>query len=65
MFEIFKFLTKRTRRAILAILVAIFGTTPGCDKKPEWKGISTDNKDDERGRNADSSPGEVPHDQRL
>jgi len=64
MLEQFKNISRRRGRTLLAALVALIAAITGCDKKVEWRGVSTDSKDAERPTNPDAAPGE-PTDGKL
>ncbi len=55
MLEQFKNISRKRGRALLAALVAFIATITGCDKKAEWRGVSTDSSDTGRSTNPDAA----------
>ena len=58
MFEQFKNISRRRGQALLAALVALVAAITGCDKKVEWRGVSTDSRDGGQAASTDAPPGE-------
>jgi hypothetical protein len=58
MLEGFKNVSRKRGRAFLAVLVALLAAIAGCDKKVNWRGVSTDSGDRGQAASTDALPGE-------
>jgi len=58
MFDHFRSISRRRGRTLLAALVALVAAITGCDKKVEWRGVSTDGRDAGRSTSPDAARGE-------
>ncbi len=58
MFDQFRSINRKRGRTLLATLVALFAAITGCDKKVEWRGVSTDSRDAGRVTSSDAVPEE-------
>ena len=58
MLEQFKYISRKRGRALLASLVALIAAITGCDKKVDWRGVSTDSRDRGQAASTDAPPGE-------
>ena len=58
MLEQFKNISRKRGQALLAALVALLAASTGCDKKPAWRGVSTDSRDGGQAASTDAAPGE-------
>ncbi len=58
MIEQFKNISRKRGRALLAALVALIAASTGCDKKVDWRGVSTDARDGGQAASNDVAPGE-------
>jgi hypothetical protein len=64
MLEKLKNIGRRRGRALLAALAALVTAIAGCDKKVDWRGVSTDSRDEGRAGPTDAVPGESANDKR-
>jgi hypothetical protein len=58
MLEPFKNISRKRGQALLASLVALIAAITGCDKKVDWRGVSTDSRDAGRSTSPVAAPGE-------
>jgi hypothetical protein len=58
MLEQLKNIGRRRGRALLAALATLVTAIAGCDKKVDWRGVSTDSRDEGRAGPTDAAPGE-------
>jgi hypothetical protein len=58
MFDQFRTISRKRGRTLLAALVALIAAITGCDKKVEWRGVSTDSSDAGRVTSPDAVPEE-------
>jgi hypothetical protein len=58
MLEQFKNISRKRGQALLASLVALIAAITGCDKKVDWRGVSTDSRDAGRSTSPVAAPGE-------
>ena len=63
MFRQLKIIGRRRGRALLAAVMAFITTLTGCDKKVDWRGVSTDSTDGRRASSSDAPPGDSAHGQ--
>lgn len=48
MFHRLKFQVSRSCISLRTLLIALLAVLTGCDRKPQWRGISTDRSDADR-----------------
>jgi hypothetical protein len=58
MLEQFKNISRKRGQALLASLVALIAAITGCDKKVDWRGVSTDSRDAGRSTSPVAARGE-------
>ena len=63
MLQQLKSIGRRRGQALLATLITVVTAISGCDKKVEWRGVSTDSRDDGQTMNIDVAPGDSAHGQ--
>ena len=61
MFNQLRILDRKRRRAFLAALAALIAAITGCDRKPQWRGVSTDSRDNGQAGNNHAATGEPAH----
>ena len=61
MFDQLRILDRKRRRTFLAALTALIAAMTGCDRKPQWRGVGTDSRDNSQAGNNDAAPGEPAH----
>jgi hypothetical protein len=63
MFEQLKKINRRPGQVLLAALLTLISTITGCDKKVDWRGVSTDSRDRGQETSTDAPPGEPADEQ--
>jgi hypothetical protein len=58
MLEQFKSISRRRGQALLATLMTLVAAIAGCDKKVDWRGVSTDGREGGKEAHTDAVPGE-------